>query len=556
MNKNIISAEIYSNAALDQIPRLLGNLDRNQFSSTYGSFHRDYWLEKTSDFPDAVRQFAVHALALVYKHDFPNSKYQGNRNLLKWTIAALDYWAKIQHKDGSFDEFYPNERGWVGPTGFTTYACAEAFNLIKDEIPADVKERVKAALIKAAFFIGKGESEEDHLGNHHAMACLAVHSVMRVLGRTDIEDIYRKLWDKFLTYYQADEGWCREYDGPDPGYLSAVVSFLAKIYVHDPRPEIFDVLSGAVETCSYFLYPDGSYGGILGSRNTIHLYPHGFELLSGEIKLAQSISAKAISAIGQGNMVPPPVMSDRYLVYRVPEYLQSYLDYTPKSGKLLPLPYERQHTQFFKKAGIASCRTGDQYTISNLAKGGTLKIFNVVSNQCLLNDSGVIGILSNGEKFTTQWIDQRFKLSIDSTEWSVKGTAKYLPNPKTFTPFKGLIFRLIMVAVGWSPMLSHFVKGRIRKLIILNGSDIPLKFSRSILFEKSHITIRDTFTLNRKSISITRMSLGGEYHLRYVPQSRYFQPHELANHSSDLSADELKKLNSERSLSVEREIKI
>jgi len=74
--------------------------------------------------------------------------------------------------------------------------------------------------------------------------------------------------------------------------------------------------------------------------------------------------------------------------------------------------------------------------------------------------------------------------------------------------------------------------------------------------DKSHITIRDTFTLNRKSISITRMSLGGEYHLRYVPQSRYFQPHELANHSSDLSADELKKLNSERSLSVEREIKI
>ena len=268
------------------------------------------------------------------------------------------------------------------------------------------------------------------------------------------------------------------------------------------------------------------------------------------------VNGKAISAIGQGNMVPPPVMSDRYLVYRVPEYLQSYLDYTPKSGKLLPLPYERQHTQFFKKAGIASCRTGDQYTISNLAKGGTLKIFNVVSNQCLLNDSGVIGILSNGEKFTTQWIDQRFKLSIDSTEWNVKGTAKYLPNPKTFTPFKGLIFRLIMVAVGWSPMLSHFVKGRIRKLIILNGSDIPLNFSRSILFEKSHITIRDTFTLNRKSISITRMSLGGEYHLRYVPQSRYFQPHELTNHSSDLSADELKKLNSERSLSVEREIKI
>ena len=288
----MISSEIYANAALDQIPRLLGSLDRNRFSSTYGCFHRDYWLEKTSDFPDAVRQFAVHALALVYKYDFPNSKYQGNTNLLNWTIAALDYWAGIQHKDGSFDEFYPYERGWVGPTGFTTYACAEAFNLIREEMPSDVEKRVRRALIKAAFFIGKGESEEDHLGNHHAMACLAVHTVMRVLGRDDLEAIYSKLWDKFLTYYHAEEGWCREYDGPDPGYLSAVVSFLGKIYVHDPRPEIFEVISGAVETCSYFVYPDGSYGGILGSRNTIHLYPHGFEIVSSEIKIIICICRK------------------------------------------------------------------------------------------------------------------------------------------------------------------------------------------------------------------------------------------------------------------------
>ena len=556
MNKNMISAEIYAKSALDQVPRLLGNLDRNRFSSTYGCFHRDYWLEKTSDFPDAVRQFAVHALALVYKYDFPNSKYQGNTNLLNWTIAALDYWAGIQHKDGSFDEFYPYERGWVGPTGFTTYACAEAFNLIREEMPSDVEKRVRRALIKAAFFISKGESEEDHLGNHHAMACLAVHTVMRVLGRDDLEAIYSKLWDKFLTYYHAEEGWCREYDGPDPGYLSAVVSFLGKIYVHDPRPEIFEVISGAVETCSYFVYPNGSYGGILGSRNTIHLYTHGFEIVSSQIKLAQSIAVKAISGIAQGNLVPPSSMSDRYLVYRVPEYLQSYLDYSPKSGELLTLPYEREHTKFFKKAGIASCRTGDQYTIANMAKGGTFKIFNVALNECLLNDSGAIGILSNGKKFTTQWIDQSFKFSVDANEWSVTGTAKYLPNPKTFTPFKGLIFRLIMVAAGWSPMLSHFVKGRIRKMIILNESDVPLNFSRSILFEKSQITIRDTFTLNRKSISVTNISLGGEYHLRYVPQSRYFQPHELANHGIELSPEELNKLNSERTISVEREIKI
>ena len=37
---------IYVKKALSQIPRLLGNLDRNPYSSTYGCFHRDYWLDK------------------------------------------------------------------------------------------------------------------------------------------------------------------------------------------------------------------------------------------------------------------------------------------------------------------------------------------------------------------------------------------------------------------------------------------------------------------------------------------------------------------------------
>ena len=97
---------IYADKAISQIPRLLGNMDRNVFSPTYGCFHRDYWLDKTSDFPDAVRQFGVHSLALVYVEDFPNNIYKGKEKIKNWAIAGLEYWAKIQHKDGSFDEFY------------------------------------------------------------------------------------------------------------------------------------------------------------------------------------------------------------------------------------------------------------------------------------------------------------------------------------------------------------------------------------------------------------------------------------------------------------------
>ena len=95
---------IYANKAVSQIPRLLTCLDRNPYSSTYGCFHRDYWLYKTSDFPDAVRQFGVHALALVYKYDFPQNIYRGVEKMKEWTVAAMRFWTQIQHREGSFDE--------------------------------------------------------------------------------------------------------------------------------------------------------------------------------------------------------------------------------------------------------------------------------------------------------------------------------------------------------------------------------------------------------------------------------------------------------------------
>ena len=317
----------YAKKAITQIPRLLGLLDRNKYSPTYGCFHRDYWLDKTSDFPDAVRQFAAHALALVYRHDFPESPYKNNPKIRDWTIASLEFWASIQHSDGSFDEFYPYERGWVGPTAFTTYSSIEALNLLGDEISDESRKRVEAAIRKAAFFISTGESERDDLANHHAMACLSVWKSYELLMDEELRKRFQKLWTGFLKYHNSSEGWSLEYDGVDPGYLSATVSFLSKIYQTNPDPEIFKVIEQSIKFCSYFTYPNGFYGGSTGSRNTLHFYPHGFEIMTDVINIAGSVADKMLEGLSTDKLVPPEIMSDRYVVYRVPEYLQSYLDY-------------------------------------------------------------------------------------------------------------------------------------------------------------------------------------------------------------------------------------
>ena len=545
---------VYAEKALSQIPRLLGNQDRNPFSPTYGCFHRDYWLDKTSDFPDAVRQFGVHSLALVFAHDFPGNIYKGKEKILEWTVAGMMFWCRIQHKEGSFDEFYPYERGWVGPTAFTTFAVAEAYRILQPHLKSYQKEKILESLKKAAYFIIGGESEEDHLANHHAMACLAVWKVYRLLNDEALKEGYERLWKGFCRYHVELEGWSREYDGVDPGYLSATVSFLGKIYQDNGDPRILEKMEQSIRFCSYFVYPDGFYAGTLGSRNTLHFYPHGFEVFAGELPLAASIAEKMLSALSEGKLVPPGIMSDRYVFYRVPEYLQAYLDYAPRPESLPALPYEREpFTSYFEKSGIWVKRTADRYHVANLSKGGVLKSFDLEAGKIVCNDAGILGELVNGKVVSSQWIDPSFDVEITASGWRVSGNLVSVPGNKLFTPLKHIMFRLVLLLIGWHPGLAHGFKGWIRKVLILGSRLVPIPFSRSLRFEGERAVFRSEVRLPGKT-RFRKIRFGDDFSVRYVPQSRYFQAQELESSGEIFEGERLELLKPGESLVVEREV--
>jgi hypothetical protein len=533
---------VYASKAISQIPRILSLQDRNSFSPTYGCMHRDYWLYKTSDFADAVRQFGVHALALVYSRDFPNNPYRNHPKIRDWALAAMEYWISIQHKDGSFDEFYPFERGWVGPTAFTTFTMVESFNLLKDEISSDLESRFKETVSRAAHFIAAGESEEDHLANHHAMACLAVWKSYRLLNDSSLKDGFAKVWQGFLRYHNAKEGWSREYDGVDPGYLSATVSFLGKIYAENPDPEIFEVLKKSVEFCSYFVYPNGFFAGSMGSRNTLHFYAHGFEILGNKIPMAAAIAEKMLKALSEGKLVPPEIMSDRYLFYRVPEFLQAYLDYSPRPASLPQLPYERDETSYFPESRVYFSSKGNQSVIANLAKGGVVKVFDRHSGKLLLNDCGIVGRLSDGTIVTSQWVDPAFDAKGEDGSWEVSGSLNVVPSNKLFTPLKNLVFRGILVALGWSSKFSHRLKGGIRKTLMLGRRPVNVQFKRRFQWMSNSIEVT-TEIWSSGGTQVHNLSVGDEFFVRYVPQSRFFQMQELDTKGYALTQDEIAKLN-------------
>ena len=170
----MVSGELYAKKAISQIPRILSTLDRNEFSPAYGCFDRIYWLDKSIDFPSAILQLNTHILALVYSYPYPENIFYKRDKIKKWCFAGMKYWVQIQHKDGSFDEFYPNERGWAGPTGFLLYSMLDSYSLLKDEIPQQLKEELIEASYKAARYLAKYD-EAGILANHHAMALLPIY---------------------------------------------------------------------------------------------------------------------------------------------------------------------------------------------------------------------------------------------------------------------------------------------------------------------------------------------------------------------------------------------
>ena len=548
---------IYAEKAVSQIPRLLSLQDRNPFSPTYGCFKRTYWLDKVDDFPDALPQFGVLSLALVYGHDMPGNIFKGHPKIREWILAGMKYWTKIQHRDGSFDEFYPNEHGWTGPTGFLLYATLKSYMILdeRNEFPADFREPFFAACRKAADYIITWD-EHGVLANHHAMAVLPVAYAYHVLKDERFKAGYEKKLAEFLSFCNP-EGWSLEYDGADIGYLSATVSFLGKAWKLNRDPRLKEIMEKGVEFLSYFVYPNGFFAGSMGSRQTLHFYSHGCELLAQEMPLAGRVADRLLESLRDGKIVPAEIMADRYFVYRIPEHLESYVDFgeRPKSKVQMPsvlLPYERSDfKKVFPEGRFTIEKKGSTYLVANAAKGGVLKVFDVPTGKLLLNDCGIIGNTTDGAVLTSQWIDPSFTFSVRDDGFAVSGALHAVPANKLFTPVTMIVFRIFLMLFGWHTGLAYRIKGLIRNLLMLKGGAAPALFYRDVSWKGRELHIHDNLIITG-DVRFRALRISDEFFVRYVPQSRYFQSQELAARGYECPPEQLEDLNREKKLHLER----
>ncbi|MDD5623514.1 MAG: hypothetical protein PHI23_02265 [Candidatus Peribacteraceae bacterium] len=545
---------VYAEKALSQIPRLLGLQDRTPYSPTYGCFKRTYWMDKTSDFPDALPQFGVLSLTLAYTHEMPGNIFFKQEKIREWALAGMRFWTKIQHRDGSFDEFYPNEHGWTGPTGFLLYAMMKSYLLLSErgEFPEDFKDAFFTACRKAAQYIIRWD-EQGVLANHHAMAVLPVYYTYHVLKEPALLEGYEKKLADFLSYHTS-EGWSLEYDGADIGYLSATVSFFGKVYKLNHDPRLKKVMEEAVQFLSHFVYPNGFYAGSMGSRQTLHFYSHGCEILAPEMPLAGRVADALLESLRDGKIVPAAIQSDRYFLYRIPEHLESFIDYGERNASA-SLPYEREDfLRVFPQARFFIRKRGTTYLLGNAAKGGVVKLFRTDTHALQLNDCGLIGKTTDGRVLTSQWIDPAYTFTHDENSFAVKGMLHAVPNNKIFTPLKRIVFVLFMLMFGWNSTLAYHIKGLIRKVLVFTKKKSGVTFERTVTLEEKQLRVTDTIMRESGAPAFASLQISDEFFVRYVPQSAYFQSQEFDAHPHLLTSAMLQKLNGAGRIALERTV--
>lgn len=558
----------YLKAALADVPRLLGAIDRNPYRSTYGCLDRQYWHYRTSSFPSQMYQEGALPLALVYATSLPANRWQGSPRVRELAIAAVRFAARSCHRDGSCDDYYPFERA-LGAAVFSLQAAARTYQLL------ELDDRQLLAWLRRRCQWLLRSDESGQLANHQALAALGLLRVWQITG----EGAYREAADariRKLLDWQNDEGWFGEYGGADPGYQTVTIDCLAKCRMLTGEARLDEPLRKAVSFARLFLHPDGSYAGEYGSRGTYHFYPHGMELLAADNPDAADLADGFLQGLVAGKQAA--FGDDRLFVHRIGNLIEAYVDWSPWRP-LAGRPPTSQPIRYLPEARILVRRTDDKQTVISAARGGVFK--HVQGSRRAVTDAGLIVETTDGRVAVSQihdgrrlveWVDAKGSARRNANgDSNAKTPGGDLPENLTFsvsgplhwsrfetaTPLRQALFHTGMSTVG--RCCRNLVRRALQRRLILGHRTCPIRLTRVFEFLPEHeamggpgLRITDVIVLTGSRIRVRRMSFGTDHQTGYVAAGEVYQDAVLAPWT-DLQSY-VDELNAKRRVTVVREL--
>lgn len=495
---------------------LLSLLNRDSSSPEYGCFDRYFWHYRTErEFPAATFQYLVLALTSLYLGK--GSQLRGDPNIRNLICAAINFWAKIQRRDGTFDEWLPFEQSHVA-TAFTLYHVTESLLLMKEAgQPIDLDVKLTTALEKAGSWLSR--HHDRIILNHTAGALAALYNLFLLTG----DSVYRTGYEaalKVLADSQTSEGWFPEYGGADPGYTSVSIDFLASFWYRSKDERGLRLLAPALDFLEHFIHPDGSSGGVYGSRNTRYILPRGLLLLS-ERPVARRILAAWAKGQTSGKGLGLRQSDDRYRGFFLCNWLMAWRYLVEMSSLALEEPGRCCTGEInFHQAGLLKVSREDLTFICGLRKLGVFELF--FSGGTSFADGGYCLLFKDKSRATTQWPDPQVTFSWDSSAClaTVSGRFGRVSNPAIF--HRALLpHRLVSHLLGCMGSGGGRINHRIKAAFIKPLQPAPATFKRHIHLLGNGVKVEDDISWAKPAQKLIWTSGCGHMH---VPSSNFFTP--------------------------------
>ena len=463
-------------------------MDGNPASATYGCADRDYWNYRTlTNFSGTTWQQAMLGFAALHGAKHPATNQIQDAELLRLAGAALRWWASIQHRDGSFDEWYLNERSYC-PTAITGAGAAISLHLLQGELAQSDAEPALSALERAGHWLA-GRNNPDVM-NQNVAAAVTLHGLAELTGGKH----WRRAAEAKLTRIrlaQTSEGWLPEYGGADLGYSTLALDFLASCHALGDSGQAREIADGLIGFLDQVQGVGLVMPGRLGSRGTSHQFIYGALYFGREDKRAARLAHKWLEGLRAGYAANLATIDDRYFAYfYFPQFALAKRELAktgsnPKAGE----PTQQTVTADQVKSGLlVRCRADKSVTVSRRLGGAVA----LCSPEALpLYHLGYEVVTEDGKRYSSAAWDAGSSISelgaTDTLKTAVnfRAVSSGVPLKYLMVPFQSAAHLLL------HGRLSEAFQQAIKRRMVSPDAELPLRLTRTIRFTEGGIEVED-----------------------------------------------------------------
>lgn len=524
-------SDVYRTIALRGAARILSALDRGDASLTAGSFDREHWAWKFRDFPLTMLQTGLLPLVELHAGKWDGNPFYSSGRLKQWIVAGLWNTLRRQHRNGAFDSVSPFTQDH-GVTLAMAYVMASTVTRLGHEnLPADLVSAIRDGVRRACQFASRSSEDYAFISNHQSLFALAWLRASVLLGDEALLERADRTVATILSH-QSSEGWYDEYSGADGGYESLGITYLAEYYEARPTPALLESLNRALAFLAYAVHPDGSLGGLYGSRFTSLWYPAGCEQLGATSPLADCIAGHIARHLNAGQVVTPdnvditnlPLLVWAYL--RAAQHCSRRASVAPDDLSAVKLPStDFQGVRAFAESGLVIAGTPTYYGVFNARRGGVGVVHSRQTGRLAYQDAGYVAQDSAVTWTSALPPGHEAQVTVDGANCRLESSFGQALNT-AMGPLRFLALRTMSLTIFRWPAIARFVTRAIVSRLLTRRRAVPIRFVREIRFDADRIVFRDSIRALAGAPSV-RLLRARSFQPTHMGSAGYFHPRDL-----------------------------